>query len=110
MLNSNNNLAPGARVEIRGEEWLVRRRDTVSNGTGGYALFCIGLSELVRDVEASFLTEAEEIRTLRPEDTVLVEDTSQQYSQSILYIESLLRKTTPTNHHIYVGHKAVLRA
>ncbi|ACV62291.1 helicase domain protein [Desulfofarcimen acetoxidans DSM 771] len=103
-----NNYAPGARVEIRGEEWLVRRRDTTFSG--GYALACTGLSELVRDVEATFLTEAEEIRALRPEETILVQDDSPQYRRSILYIESLLQKTAPTDGNLYVGQRAAMNA
>ena len=98
-----NALAPGARVEIRGEEWLVRRRDTTA--TGGYAVTCIGLSELVRDVESVFLTEAEEIKSLRPEDTILIHDESPQYRRSLLYMESLLRKTAPTDGKLHVGMK-----
>ena len=101
-----NALAPGARVEIRGEEWLVRRRDTTASG--GYAVTCIGLSELVRDVEAIFLTEAEEIKSLRPEDTGLIHDDSPQYRRAILYLESLLRKTAPTDGNLHVGNEAAM--
>ena len=101
-----NALAPGARVEIRGEEWLVRRRDTTVSG--GYAVTCIGLSELVRDIDAVFLTEAEEIKTLRPEDTILVHDDSPQYRRAILYLESLLRKTAPTDGLLHIGQEAAM--
>ena len=40
-------LAPGARVEIRSAEWIVRRVDFTS--TGGYSLLVTGVSEIVRD-------------------------------------------------------------
>ncbi|MCU0754055.1 MAG: hypothetical protein MUE46_02905 [Xanthomonadales bacterium] len=39
-------LAPGARVVIRDEEWLLRRVDPSSDG--GELLWCDGVSELVR--------------------------------------------------------------
>jgi hypothetical protein len=39
-------LAPGARVENRSAEWIVRRVDATS--TGGYSLLVAGVSEIVR--------------------------------------------------------------
>ena len=54
----NVGYAPGARVVIRDAEWLVRRLDRTS--TGGQSLSVVGLSELVKDKEAIFLTEIEE--------------------------------------------------
>jgi hypothetical protein len=63
--------APGARVLVRDAEWLVRRVDRTS--TGGQALCVVGISELVRDKEAIFLTEVERsIEILDPVDTKLV--------------------------------------
>ena len=99
-------IAPGARVVIRDAEWLVRRVDRTS--TGGFALRVIGLSELVRDKEAIFLTEAEEIIILDPASTNLVRDRSPSYLSSLLYIESLLRQTPPSDERLYVGHKAAM--
>lgn len=51
-------VAPGARILVRDAEWVVRRVDRTS--TGGQAISAIGISELVRDKEAVFLTEIEE--------------------------------------------------
>ena len=48
-------LAPGARVLIRGEEWMVNRVDRTS--TGSQAISVTGLSELVRDKQFMFLDE-----------------------------------------------------
>jgi hypothetical protein len=50
--------APGARVLIRDEEWLVRRVDPSNDE--GYLLSCCGLSELVRGRSSQFLTVLEE--------------------------------------------------
>jgi hypothetical protein len=47
--------APGARVVIRDEEWLVRRVDPSSDG--GHLLSCDGVSELVRGRSAQFLSK-----------------------------------------------------
>src|SRR3954454_6193929 len=104
-------LAPGARVIVRDEEWLVRSSLPVS--TGGYAVRVVGLSELVRNQERSFLTAVEEalgsgIQEMRPEDTALVADDSPQFRRSRLYLESLLRRTPPTDDKVYLGHQAAL--
>lgn len=56
-----------------------------------------GLSELVRGVEAIFLTELDEIVELEPEQTELVADPSPQYRRAKLYLEALLRRTPPTD-------------
>lgn len=50
--------APGTRVVIRDEEWIIRRVDPSSDG--GELLVCDGVSELVRGRTAHFLTKLEE--------------------------------------------------
>jgi superfamily II DNA or RNA helicase len=104
-----NILAPGARIQVRDAEWLVRQVDRTS--TGGEALTVVGLSELVKDKEAIFLTEVEKsIEVLDPVDTQLVQDTSSGYQASLLYMESLLRQTPPTDENLYIGHRAAMDA
>ena len=67
----NTHFAPGMRVVIRDEEWLVRRVDPSADG--GHLLSCDGISELVRGQEALFLTELEaKIEILDPAQTQLV--------------------------------------
>ncbi|MGC8490204.1 MAG: DEAD/DEAH box helicase [Syntrophobacteraceae bacterium] len=99
--------APGARVVIRDAEWLVRKVDVTS--TGGQALSVVGLSELVKDKEAIFLTEIDKsIQVMDPADTELVPDGSNYYRDSLLYMESLLRQTPPTDENLYIGHQAAM--
>jgi len=98
--------APGARLLIRDEEWLVKT--ALPTNTGGTAVRVVGLSELVRNHEAIFLTELDKIVELKPEDTLLVPDGSPQFRRSRLYLESLLRRTPPTDDHIYLGDKAAI--
>jgi len=106
-MHSNPTVAPGARVVIRDAEWLVRRTDRTP--TGGQALHCVGLSEIVREKEATFLTEVEEaVKVLRPEETQLMLDRSSGYADSLVYIEALLRQSPPTDDRIYVGHKGAM--
>jgi SNF2 family DNA or RNA helicase len=80
--------------------------------TGGKALTCVGLSELVRDKEVVFLTDLEArrkpVQVLDPATTKLVPDQSNHYEDSLLYLESLLRQTPPTDANIYIGHQAAM--
>ncbi|MHC4758146.1 MAG: SNF2-related protein [Planctomycetota bacterium] len=99
--------APGARVVVRDTEWIVRRVDNTS--TGGQALNVVGVSELVKDKESIFLTEIEKtIDILDPAETKLVQDDSSSYQASLLYMESMLRQTPPTNENLYIGHNAAM--
>ena len=51
--------APGARVLIRDEEWLVKA--TLPTVGDGVAVRVVGISELVRNHEALFLSDLDEI-------------------------------------------------
>lgn len=101
-------LAPGARVLIRDAEWIVKRVDPT--GTGGRSVQVVGVSEIVRHKEARFLTEIEGkgITVLDPAETELVPDTSPQYRNSRLYLESLLRQSPPTGNDLWIGHRAAI--
>ena len=100
-------LAPGARINVRSEEWLVRRVDPSADG--GHLLACDGLSELVRGVSALFLTELEgAIEILDPVSTELVADTSAQYAASLLTIESQRRRSIPNDDSVRLGHRAAM--
>ncbi len=66
--------APGARVVVRDAEWVVRRVDMTSGGD--YQLTCTGISEVVRDRQAVFLSQLERIEVLEPANTALVADRS----------------------------------
>lgn len=99
--------APGARVVIRDAEWLVRKVDRTSSGS--QAITAVGISELVKDKEAVFLSSVEkQIEILDPVDTKLVPDTSSSFQASMLYMESLLRRKPPTDTFLYLGHQAAM--
>lgn len=103
------NIAPGARVVIRDAEWLVRKVDITS--TGGQAIAVVGISELVKNKDAIFLSRIEKnIEVLDPVDTKLVPDTSSSFRASKLYMESMLRRKPPTDENLYIGHKAAMDA
>ena len=97
---------PGARVIIRDAEWIVSR---VDHAPGGYQIVCDGVSELVRGREAVFLTALERsIESLDPARTKLVADTSPQFADSLLYMESQLRQAVPNDDRIHVAHTAAM--
>ncbi|MBF0227422.1 MAG: DEAD/DEAH box helicase [Desulfobacterales bacterium] len=107
MQSQINVIGPGARIVVRDAEWIVRKIQRTS--TGGNAITATGMSELVKDKEAIFLDEIDKnIEVLDPVDTKLVSDTSSSYQKSLLYIESLLRQTPPTDSNLYIGHKAAM--
>jgi superfamily II DNA or RNA helicase len=99
--------APGSRVVIRDEEWLVVRVDPSSDG--GHLLSCEGVSDLVRGKSALFLTKLEgKIDVLDPSNTELVPDNSRNYDAALLYLESQRRRTTPNDDSIHLGHRGVM--
>ncbi len=99
--------APGSRVVIRDEEWLVRRVDPSSDG--GHLLTCDGISDLVRGRSAQFLTELEdEILILDPAKTELIADGSSNFNDTFLYLEAQLRRSTPNDDQIHLGHRGVM--
>ncbi|MEZ5234479.1 MAG: hypothetical protein R2749_17495 [Acidimicrobiales bacterium] len=101
-------LVTGSQVVVRDEEWLIR--STQDTPADGRLVRCIGLSPLVRDTEATFLTTLDRIEPLRPEDTELVLDESPGFRRSRLYLEAVLRKTPipATDHGLAVTPKQLL--
>jgi hypothetical protein len=98
--------APGMRLIIRDEEWMIKKIDT--NEIGEKALSCIGISTLVKDKEAIFLTDLEEIEAIDPAKVKLVKDDSPKYTKSLLYLESQWRQKNPTDKNIHIGHRAAM--
>ncbi|WP_377453810.1 helicase-related protein [Rhodococcoides fascians] len=84
------NAAPGSIVEVRDEEWLVSSVEPTSDG---HVVHVLGLSDLVRDTEASFSTALDTVMVVDPTDVTVVADTSDKFRRSRLWLESMLRKT-----------------
>lgn len=100
-------LAPGMRVVIRDVEWVIRK--AVLSSDGGQQLTCDGVSELVKDREAIFLTNLEDnVQILDPAKTQLVTDESAGYADSLLYIESLLRTKSTNDDRIHIAHQGAM--
>jgi hypothetical protein len=82
--------APGSVVLVRDAEWLVT---AVEQATDGYFVHVIGLSELVRDTEATFSTAIDEVAAVDPAQVRVVGDNSPSFRRSRLWLEATLRKT-----------------
>jgi superfamily II DNA or RNA helicase len=105
-------LAPGARIECRSAEWLVRSLGRSSDGQ--QVVDVVGVSPFLREKEARFLVEVEKaagsFKVLQPEDTALVSDPSPRYRDSLLFLEAHLRRSVPTDNVLVVGHRAAMDA
>lgn len=98
--------APGMRLIIRNEEWMIKKIDT--NEVGVQVLNCIGISPLVKDKESIFLADLEEIEAVDPTKVRLINDDSSRYTKSLLYLESQWRQKAPTDKNIHIGHRAAM--
>ncbi|MEV7989042.1 helicase-related protein [Micromonospora sp. NPDC085948] len=83
-------VAPGSVVVIRDEEWLVQTSEETADGP---LVHVRGLSELVRDVTASFYASLDRIAPLDPAAASVVADDSPRYRNARLWLESTYRKT-----------------
>ncbi len=102
-------LAPGARITLRDEDWLVRRIDRSDDG--GHALTCEGLSELVRGTSATFLDRLEDdVQVHDPANTQLFQDSSTYFSDALLYLESQRLRTVANDQHIHRAHQAAMKS
>ena len=101
-------VAPGARVLVRDEEWLVKQ--VAETTWDGQMIEAVGVSELVRDQEAIFYGRLDEIEVLDPEKTELVPDDSPGFRKGRLYLDALMRRTPLpiTETRPAVGHRQLL--
>ena len=98
--------APGMRTIIRDEEWMVRKVER--NNMGNNALYCVGVSPLVKDKEAIFLTDLEQIAVVDPKEVKLVADRSSFFRRTQLYMESQWRQQIPTDTDLHIGDEAAM--
>lgn len=91
--------APGMRTIIRDEEWMVKKIET--NSLGNKTLYCVGISPLVKDREAIFLTDLEQVQIVDPAEVKLVADASPFYKRALLYLESQWRQQIPTDANLW---------
>ncbi|MCP5557691.1 MAG: DEAD/DEAH box helicase [Verrucomicrobiaceae bacterium] len=102
-------IAPGSRIIVRDEEWLVRRIEKTSSGDDILAV--VGLTELVKDREARFIKGKgldSDIVAVDPADTQPVADTSAYHRNTLLHLETLLRASPPTDDRLHLGHRGAM--
>lgn len=99
-------LPPGARVEIRDEEWIVRQCE-YDNQIKSYVLKVEGVSGIVRGMNATYLSILDKVKEVNPVDVELEVDDSTQYNRSKLFTDLWLRKHIPSGPELVVGHKGV---
>lgn len=83
-------VAPGSVVRVRDEDWLVTK---VEQTKSGRLVHVYGLTELVRDTEAAFYSDLDDIQVVDPKQARIVADDSPRYRRSRLFLETTLRKT-----------------
>ena len=107
MENTAVKYAPGMRIIVRGEEWMVKKVDT--NSLGNQTLHVIGISQLVKDYDSMFLVDIENnIEIVNPAKVTLIPDDSAFFRKSKVYIESQWREKIPTDNKIHIGDKAAM--
>lgn len=107
MNRKRSNFAPGMRVIIRDEEWMIKKVET--NSFGNQTIHTVGVSTLVKDKQANFLVDLEkQIEIVDPAKTKLVADDSSFFGRSKLYIESQWRQKVPTHTALCIGNQAAM--
>ena len=96
----------GARIAIRGEDFLVY--DVKSYSDEHYLISGEGVSELVRGQYYTFDTALDDYELIAPENTVLVPDTDSGYRKTKLYLETQVRNAFTTSEKITVADKGAL--
>ncbi|PXA75334.1 helicase-related protein [Auritidibacter sp. NML100628] len=100
--SSQTNIAPGSIVLVRDEEWLVTDVRTVYERANHRELVptkpanridVVGVSELVRDMTATFFDSIDHVQVLDPREAPLMHDASPQFRDSRLWLEAALSKT-----------------
>ena len=113
----STSFAPGQRIALRDAEFLVTKAfnpqyATTSFGKQGalvaHVVECIGTSDLVRDRPFKFDLAIDAYKVVRPEDTVLVADTTPRYDLTRLLIESQLRLADVSHREIALADRAAL--
>lgn len=99
--------AAGERVVIRDEEWTVR---AVAPAHPGLRLDVSGVSDLVRDQEATFFTAIDGVERLDPAAVRLERDSSTSYLRTRLWLDSVLRRSPApiAEDRIVAGRRALL--
>ena len=101
-------LPPGARVECRDSEWIVRNC-SYDRKLKSYVVSVEGTSGFVEGLEATFLDAIDKIKVVNPLDIEFVLDASGEFARTKLLLDLWLRKAIPTTNKLAIGHKAAIK-
>ncbi|MFK7950418.1 MAG: helicase-related protein [Saprospiraceae bacterium] len=106
MENPTIRIAPGVRITVRGEDFLVKE---VRPNKTGQIIIAEGISELVKGTSFHFDTLLDKnMEVINPLETKLLADDSSAYRKTKLLIETQLRNAQVASHHIEVAHKTAI--
>ncbi len=98
-----SNITPGLRISLRGEDFLVT--DNTKN-----IVETIGITELVKGMKFTFDLNLEQYDVVAAENTELVPDTTNNYRQTKLFIETTIRNASHySDNAIEIANKAAIR-
>lgn len=88
---STTQIAPGVTIEVRDELWLVTH---VATTTDGQRIKARGVSDYVRDHEATFFTALDkDMKVIDPTKVTVSIDDSSSFRRTRLWLEATMRKT-----------------
>jgi len=102
LTNQTQNVTPGIRINLRGEDFIVTNRDRD-------IIDAEGISELVYGQSFQFDLRLENYRVIKPEETELKADDSTHYRQTKLFLETIFRNSSHYSEFIEIAHKAAIR-
>ena len=98
------NLSIGQRISTRGEDFLIT--NIFTNHDGSFLLDVEGINDLVKGKRFTFDTSIDtDIKPVDPTNTRFVGDTSPNYRETKLYIESQIRNSTVFSDKITIATK-----
>jgi ERCC4-related helicase len=107
MSSASQSLVPGARIEIRDAEWIVKKIERSSRS--GNIIYVTGISGIVQDKDAIFIDSLEgDIEIIDPAKIELVADGSSYFNDTLLYLEGQLQRSLPVTKDPILANKAAI--
>ena len=100
------NLAPGTRITVRDQEWIVRSC-VLETEIDARVVTCEGVSGITRNVVMTFIDGQDRIDIVDPLDIEFALDTTPKHRESRLWIDTWARKVVPTDNTLVIGHRGV---
>lgn len=99
-------LPPGARIEVRNEEWLVRSC-LFDESIGSFVVKAEGTSGIARGLQMTFVDTLDKIKEVDPLQIDFKVDDSSNFRKTKLFIDMWIKKSTPTTPELVIGHRGI---